>query len=290
MSDVANTLYQSLQQMTLSEDDLCRFGYPRQHLETGKAVIHSPECHYNIQFPHTRICQRCKTSYSVDELGYSTTPSTCAYHWSKLSTGSEPIYYCCRRNQSSPACSTAPQHVSDGIEPNNLIGFISTQHNNFIGKKGIFAIDCEMVFTTAGMDVAAISIVDSNCEKVYETLVVPDAPIIDFNTKHSSLTRQQFLGVTTRLQDVHNKLLTLVDSHTILVGHGLNNDLLRLKVIHDNIVDTSVLYPHPRGLPFKAALVFLQNKHLGRGPKHTTGLKCRGDAQAAMRLVHLKCQ
>lgn len=283
-------LYHRMREMVLTEEDLNTYGYPRPHSQPGRAVIHRAASHYNIMNNfNTRTCQRCKTSYSIDAAGNLISPEPCNYHWAKLSTGTVPTYYCCRGKVSSQPCCTAPRHVSDQIDPDNLIGFINTQQSH-ARKESIFAMDCEMVHTSVGMDVAAISMVDCNSKSVYETLILPDAPVIDYNTKHSGLTEKEFDGVTTRLRDVHNKLLSLVGSQTILIGHGLNNDLLRLKVIHNNIVDTSVLYPHPKGLPYRASLIFLKNKHLGRASAYSLGLKCRGDAQATMKLVRLKCK
>ena len=34
-------------------------------------------------------------------------------------------------------------------------------------------------------------------------------------------------------------------------GHSLESDLLQLKLIHNTVVDTSVVFPHKMGLPFK---------------------------------------
>ncbi|KAG7177429.1 exonuclease GOR-like [Homarus americanus] len=283
-------LYHRLQHLKLSEEDMCFFGFPLSHWQIGKARLPNPENEYSIiTRPDRRICRRCKTAYRVDHFGRSVSPELCGYHWGKLSTKSVPFYYCCRGPVSSEPCCIAPQHVSDEIDPKKLDGFIKTNLNSNFNKESVYALDCEMVFTTGGMDVAAITVVDSNCQVVYETLVLPDAPILDYTTQHSGLIEQQFLGVTTRLRDVHMQLLTLVGKNTILVGHGLNHDLLRLKVVHDHVVDTSVLYPHPRGLPFRSSLIFLKNRYLGRGPKIDTVLKCRGDAQATMQLARLKC-
>ena len=45
-----------------------------------------------------------------------------------------------------------------------------------------------------------------------------------------------------------------VGNDTIIVGHGLENDLKALRIVHLNILDTAILYPHPAGLPFRNAL------------------------------------
>ena len=61
-------------------------------------------------------------------------------------------------------------------------------------------------------------------------------------------------GVSTKLIDVQNALRALFTEETILVGHSIENDLLALKLYHNQIIDTSLLYPHPNGPPSKQAL------------------------------------
>ena len=39
------------------------------------------------------------------------------------------------------------------------------------------------VYTTAGMEVARVTVVNSECEVIYETLVKPDHEILDYNTR-----------------------------------------------------------------------------------------------------------
>lgn len=226
--------------------------------------------------------------YHTQNDGRPSSKSECLYHSSKLSRNFKPTYHCCGGKRNSRPCKIAPQHVTQDIDPNKLEGFVITQTNQLL-KPSVYALDTEMVFTTAGMEVAAISIVDYNCQVVYETLVLPDAPIIDYNTESSELTQKHFEGVSTRLQDVHTKMLTLVGNQTILVGHGLENDLLRLKMVHEHIVDTIILYPHPKGLPFRNSLAFLKDTYLGTSINLVSGLKCRQDAVATMKLVRLKC-
>jgi len=54
----------------------------------------------------------------------------------------------------------------------------------------------------------------------------------------------------------------MIDTNTILVGHSLNADLSSLQFAHPTIIDTSVLYQHSRGPPFKPSLKWLANKWL----------------------------
>ena len=79
------------------------------------------------------------------------------------------------------------------------------------------ALDCEMCYTAAGLEVTRCSVVDATCSVVYDSLVLPDSPILDYNTAHSGITAELMTGVTTRLADVQAHLLEIVAEETLLV-------------------------------------------------------------------------
>lgn len=81
----------------------------------------------------------------------------------------------------------------------------------------------------------------------------------------------------------------LVYKETILVGHSLENDLLALRISHDLIIDTAVLYKHNRGSRCKIALRVLAKKFLSLEIQNTgTGHDSVEDARAALELAILK--
>lgn len=82
--------------------------------------------------------------------------------------------------------------------------------------------------------------------------------------------------------------LKLVYKETILVGHSLENDLLALKISHDLVIDTAVLYKHPRG-SHKTALRVLTRRFLSREIQESeSGHDSVEDARAALELALLK--
>ena len=54
------------------------------------------------------------------------------------------------------------------------------------------------------------------------------------------------LQVDTTLPEVRKRVCQMVSAETILVGHGLENDLAALKLLHARCMDTALLFPHPR--------------------------------------------
>lgn len=92
------------------------------------------------------------------------------------------------------------------------------------------ALDCEMCLTAEGSKLTRVSVVDENEKVIFDEFCVPDTPITDYLTKYSGITEETLRNVKNRLEDVREKLLNLISSDTIIVGHSLENDLLALKV------------------------------------------------------------
>ncbi|SCV72379.1 BQ2448_3916 [Microbotryum intermedium] len=128
----------------------------------------------------------------------------------------------------------------------------------------VLGIDCEMCLTEDGSELTRVSVVDMHGKSVYDSLVKPDKPILDYLTRFSGLDNEKLSNVTKRLGDVHRDLSKLISYNTVLIGHSLECDLRVLKLVHSFIIDTSVIYQHPRGPPFKASLKWLAQKWLKR--------------------------
>ena len=46
----------------------------------------------------------------------------------------------------------------------------------------------------------------------------------------------------------------VVGPDTFIIGHSLDSDFRALGISHQKVIDTAVLYPHTRGLPFKNSM------------------------------------
>lgn len=88
---------------------------------------------------------------------------------------------------------------------------------------------------------------------------------------------------------MQKEFLQLVHKETFLVGHSLENDLLALKIRHDLVIDTAILYGHPRGRSYKPALRVLARRFLSKEIQDSAkGHDSVEDARSALELALLK--
>ena len=155
----------------------------------------------------------------------------------------------------------------------------------------MFALDCEMVLTGQGLELARISLVNEAYQCVYDTLVKPENPILDYKTQFSGITKETLEGVLTTLADVHRRLGELLPQKCILVGHSLESDLHALKMAHPYVIDTSCLFqPSPPSLS-KPKLSVLTKKFLDYDIQTSSeGHNSIEDAVACMKLVQRKME
>ncbi|CAR21758.1 Rnh70p [Lachancea thermotolerans CBS 6340] len=158
------------------------------------------------------------------------------------------------------------------------------------GGSHTFALDCEMCMSKDGLVLTRVSLVDFDCNLVYDSLVKPDVPIVDYLTRYSGITEEKLENVTVTLEDVQNQLLKLVSADDILIGHSLQSDLNVLKLRHPKIIDTAVIFEHKAGPPFRPALKYLASEYLSQTIQNSEGLGHDSfeDARACMELTKLK--
>ncbi|KAI8089621.1 uncharacterized protein BX664DRAFT_333496 [Halteromyces radiatus] len=142
-------------------------------------------------------------------------------------------------------------------------GWVDTKEGTGSIKK-LLAMDCEMCKSENRRVLTKVALVDEDHNILLNEFVKPDTPITDYVTQYSGVDAKSLEGVTTTLADIQNKLMDYIDGDTILVGHGLVNDLRAVKMRHPYIIDTSVIYHHDNGPPYKAPLRGLALRYLNK--------------------------
>jgi DNA polymerase III epsilon subunit-like protein len=182
-----------------------------------------------------------------------------------------------------------------------------------------------MGYTVYGMELIRLTAVSwPSGDELLDVLVYPVGEYIDLNTRYSgvrpedmadaerwragddaaptvipstdpSQPAQRKLKIVPSPKDARDLFFSLISPDTPLVGHGLENDLNALRVVHPLVVDTVLLFPHKRGLPIRNGLKWLTETMLGRKIQVTSnnedemqGHDSAEDARAAGELVRLK--
>jgi RNA exonuclease 1 len=177
--------------------------------------------------------------------------------------------------------------LEDGEVPENEI-----EQGSVTAGRRVISVDCEMCKAENDEYVLTrVSLLDWDGTVVMDKLVKPDLAIKDYLTQYSGITAAMLKDVTTTLSDIQRELLELVTPRTILVGHSLNSDFNALKMTHPFLIDTGILYPHPRGPPYKQSLKWLAQKYLHREvQKGSKGHDSVEDSRTALDLVKQKCE
>ncbi|XP_012937712.1 RNA exonuclease 1 homolog, partial [Aplysia californica] len=254
-------LYQRLEKYVLTEQQLRDNGYPRpDHDAAGKVRFYKTQEQDTLLKDNERVCRRCGHRFYVDQDGTSLGWQECVYHYGnaykkKYAGSIDSRYACCNERAGTKGCQMAKFHVHERNK-SNLTGYMTTLPAAHTSDKDhkVLSLDCEMVYTKAGLELARVTVIGDDCGVVYESLVRPDTDILDYNTRFSGITESDMRGVTTTLRGVQAVMLSMVSDKTILMGHSLESDLVALKLVHSTVVDTSIAFPHRLGLPYKRAL------------------------------------
>ena len=194
---------------------------------------------------------------------------------------------CCDQGVWGTKCNTCMVHLVDIIFQDQEL-LVETKMSARAAK--VFSLDCEWVYTERGGELTRVTVLDYSGAVCYDKLVIPPWPIKDFNTRYSGITMESLAGVTTSLRQVQVDLVDIISSKDIIVGHSLQHDLQALHLIHRNVVDTSLVFPHPAGPLKRNSLRFLAQHFLERAiqtePKGHNSVE---DALACLDLIKLKC-
>lgn len=210
-------------------------------------------------------------------------------------TGQAAVTYsCCGKGVGSEGCVTAETHVFKVADVKRLASILQFKHTPELNSSSTQAVtfDCEMAYTTLGMELIRLTAVSwPTHTELIDVLVRPQGEILDLNTRFSGISKELFSSAlpfgagppdradnTSEDGELEPEPMYMVESpeaarellfkfltpETALIGHAIDNDLNVCRIIHPFIVDTVLLYPHPKGLPIRYSLKMLANRHLGR--------------------------
>lgn len=248
-----------LRALCIPKEKLIKFGY----IMDIPKEISEPE--------NERTCYRCKQEFKLSEVMEVV---VCWYHSGKIIKNQlgTRIYSCCGGvfgETDTQPCVKADHHVFYWLGPEELHHaqpFKNTKDLWGVRKGSLDAvgIDCEMGFTSRGFELLRITAIDFvSGEEVFDILVKPKGEVLDLNTRWSGIAEIKEEAIV--FENAIELLGEIVDSNTVMIGHGLENDMNTMRLIHEKIVDTAVLYPKHKATPtFRFSLKQLAFECLGR--------------------------
>lgn len=307
--------------LTCPQDGLHHHGYvtslpTEQELDEARLAQESSGC--------WEECDRCSTRFQVfperrAEDGALTTGGQCRHHWGKRifpkrskNAAPEPTRLsCCNEPVGSPGCVTHDTHVFKISNPKRLslvMPFAETPENDKAPPDSAVCFDCEMGYTTNGLEMMRLTVVSWPYHKpIIDVLVRPLGHLLDVNTRFSGITAEQFLNAKPYDPDnptpirkdlrivespyaARDLFLTHITRTTPVLGHALENDLNTIRLVHPTIIDTVLLYPTRQGLPYRHGLRALAKMHLGEDIQQggAAGHDSYEDARTTGELVRFK--
>ncbi|CEP63232.1 RNA exonuclease LALA0_S07e05468g [Lachancea lanzarotensis] len=204
-------------------------------------------------------CIRCNSKFDKLQI---LSPATCRFHVQRKRYNRETRegeYVCCGETTSSTSflalgCKTLPHHVFRA-ETFDAMATISPfkDTSEISGDSNVLALDCEMAFTSLGYEMIRLTIVDFFTSKVvFDSIIKPFGEVIDLNSEFSgvhTIDKANSMTFEEMLSQVLDK--KMINGNSILIGHGMENDLNVLRLIHRKVIDTAILYPRGK---FKSSL------------------------------------
>ena len=149
-----------------------------------------------------------------------------------------------------------------------------------------------MIKTSRGEEVARISAVDEDGNTIIDEFLKPLGEVEDYRTQFSGITEELLTETDDKKllssDECCEVLSKVAYKHTIIVGHSLENDLRAMKIIHDRVIDTALLYNTETRYPNKPSLSKLYHHYISkdfRKDSETKGHDSVEDARASLMLA-----
>ncbi|KAG7700275.1 hypothetical protein KL930_000963 [Ogataea haglerorum] len=239
-----------LQQLCVSRQMLLRHGF----------ILDVPEAKKHGE---TLECAHCKVTFLAAEEYLPTHKSVCRFHPGKIITSLSPgikkwnynyanrRYSCCNETPGhTEGCRELDKHVYKLNDPAEMhfqrpfatIEELREKYNiKDKAEHSAIGLDCEMCYTSCGFEMMKLSLVKfPECTLIMDEIVKPKGDVIDLNTFVSGVDSIPEDAMTW--EQMLEKMARLTDENTVIIGHGLENDLNVLRIVYSKIVDTAVLF------------------------------------------------
>ncbi|RUP51321.1 hypothetical protein BC936DRAFT_148766 [Jimgerdemannia flammicorona] len=228
-------------------------------------------------------CDRCGREYTVKAVLREGDLVACVYHHGKIRVvkvdgQKQRSYSCCDKLPGDVGCTSGPHVFKEETiaELERRAPFVQAPPASSRAARGVaqvrdlVALDCEMCYTTAGLELARLTVLDGrDGAAVLDELVLPrGGAVIDLNTRFSGIVTLR--DAKYDFKGIMEKFFEFVDGGTIIVGQSL-------------------LYPHSGGLPYRHSLRNLAHRYLKKFIQDSAeGHDSAEDARACLELLALK--
>ncbi|GIL80815.1 hypothetical protein Vretimale_9413 [Volvox reticuliferus] len=171
---------------------------------------------------------------------------------------------------------------------------VKRSHLSAAVRPRLLALDCEMCATEEDESaLLGVCVVDEFGEVLYREIVRPEGRIKDLRTALTGVTSAALVNIKVTAKDAQRAVCKLLEGDgsngrpVVLVGHALHHDLTALRLDHQPVIDTSLIFSY-RNLPSCIpGLKDLARAVLGAEMRKRAGgtHDSMEDAAVAMRLV-----
>ncbi|KTG05873.1 hypothetical protein cypCar_00016754 [Cyprinus carpio] len=139
----------------LSEDMLRVNNFSFKHKDKADFAFQYGDTKKGISDPLKRICCRCGATFSVDKSGKHTRRQECNYHFGKV--------------------------IENRV---SLQGIVNGLPQSSVAKTcpGVCGFDTQTCYTTQGLELARVTVVNSSLQVVIDSFVKPDNDVVEYNT------------------------------------------------------------------------------------------------------------
>lgn len=187
-----------------------------------------------------------------------------------------------------------PQYLAEYTRVFNSEGKTWKRAKAGTNSKFVLGLDCEMILVRGDSSaLARVSVVTVSGTLLDAYVYRPPEDILDYRTQISGIEAHHLLRENGALpfEVVQERVLSLLAPDTILVGHSLHSDLRALRICHQRIVDTALIFTVPGKHTWKKhklhSLVSIMRDRAGTLKAHVTnkGHDSRKDAEWALQLA-----